>query len=553
MGENRTSQTLQHTQRIAIAPSLQRFLDGGTHGADGPTDIPIHAIHRGPTGVIPLAVKEHGREWKPLGALRVGQPLLPELCRALMQNAYFALNTSFGKPKPRFETRTRESWQPIPDVHGSVHPRFWQKDSFKKLPPAAQERIKAQVPRQLVTQTATELVYNHADTGLPLVEHNNDTLRWLNCAYADIDCYKLGLTVGEAFGAIVDMQNAGALPPATLVAQSGRGLWLLWLLVDVKNPTEGEQTIYGQTHAPGTPQRASSRAVRLYARVQRALVDKLEHLGADMGAVDGPRYAPMPGTQKTTGNARVLYWAQHLGDGLPVYTLHSLCDALGLETTRHEHAVIAAAFPDSNKNPQNVTKGKRGHRQRWLYVVADLETLFELRDGYGAAASRHVAALFHAAALHRAGMAPADAESRVTRYWKRSRTKGQDVLSDTELPAVFRQARKRQTTFTRMRRETYLTSLHVTPEERSYLDATTQRPQPQTAPTTVTERDTRRAAIVGAIHQTFGGHVPSCRDMADHLTSQGVPCGNHTTVWRDYRAMGLEPLTRAGRPPKLPL
>lgn len=508
---------------------MRALLAHDTHGSDGVTDAPIHAIHRGTSGMIPLAVKEHGRDWIELGALRVGQPLLPELCRVLLRDGYFALNASYGKPAPRIRTVTRERWEAIPgEPHGE----------------------------QLVTRTAAKYTRTNPETGLPYVEHATDTLRWLNVAFADLDCYKLGMTVGDALGAIVDMQDAGQIPPATLFARSGRGLWALWFLLDVKNPPSGEVTIHGQQHHPWTSQRASPRAIRLYARVQGEIARKLRHLGADVQALDGPRFAPIPGTEKSTPNStRVSYWAQATDKGPPAYTLRSLADALGLELATREHTVMEAAFPDTRntgKNPQKVAAGKRGHKQRWLNTLAELDTLFVLRGGrYGNDVSRHEAAFFHATALHRSGMTnPAELEARVLRFWNPSKVRAGDTLTDRDLLHVLKQARKRENDFTRLRRETWRAKLAVTPAEASYLDAI--RPHVH-APTTQRDRHTRQDAIVTAIHETFGGRVPPVRDMAAHLTAIGVPSGNASTVWRDYRALGYQPTGKPGRPPKLPL
>lgn len=507
---------------------MRALLARDAHGSDGVTDTPIHAIHRGSSGMIPLAVKEQGREWKELGALRVGQPLLPELCRVLLQDGYFALNASYGKPAPRVRTVTRERWEPIPGESRG---------------------------EQLVTHTSQTFTRTNPETGLPFVEHSANTLRWLNVAYADVDCYKHGFTVGDALGAIVDMQDAGQLPPATLFARSGRGLWVLWFLLDVKNPAIGEATIHGQQHNPWTSQRATPRAIRLYARVQGAIVGKLRHLGADVGAIDGPRYAPIPGTEKSTPNStRVLYWAQATETGPPAYTLRSLADALGLELATREHAVILAAFPDARdtgKNPQKVAAGKRGHRQRWLNTLAELETLFMLRGGRYGDVSRHEAAFFHASALHRSGMTNlAELETRVRSFWEPSRVRAGDTLTDTDLVHVLKQARKRENAFTRLRRETWRAKLAVTPAEATHLDAI--RPHVH-APTTKRDRGTRQDAILTAIVETFGGRVPTVRDMAAHLTAIGVPSGNHSTVHRDYKALGYKPAGKPGRPAKLPL
>lgn len=520
--------TVRHSTRkgnpLSDCPAVQDFLRLGDTPQTAPTAAPVHAIHRGPDGYVPLAVQHDGAQWEELGALRVGQPLLPELLPLLTHDAYFGVNSTFGKSKPKFTLRQR--WQPIPTQ------------------PGAEERRAVAVP-----------TWTHPHTGLPYTTHDNNSLRWLNVCYADVDCYQFNRSVGDTLGAIFNLQDDGTLPPASLFVRSGRGLWAMWLLVDLLNPPVGEKEVHGVTHRPYTPQRASVRAVRLYARVQHAIVNRLAHLGADLGAMDGPRFAPFPGTTKTRGGGTVQYWVQVTDDGVPCYTLASLADAFGLELQQHEHRVIEAAFPAASRNPLKQAAGRKGHRQRWRYTLADLETLYELRGGYGDVNSRHRAALFHAVALKRAGMADAEMQQRVTKYWNRSlHSRPGDVPPPSDVDAVFRQARKKQTPFTRMAREAYLRELRVTDVERGYLDAVSQRPRATpSAPTTRASQATRRAAIQDAVMSVFGGTPPSLRSMAAHLAAQGIPGGNWTTVRLDYKFLGYAVRHAAGRPPKLPL
>ena len=491
--------------------AVDRLLRVAAHDADGPDDAALHAIHRGPSGYIPLAVKENGREWRELGAVAIGQPFLPHILNALAHDGYFGLNTSY-RTGHRFTTQNR--WTPIPGMS----------------PGEEQKSVSVRQPTNPVT-------------GLPWQKHETSTLRWLNVAYADLDCYKLGLDVGAALGAIVTLQDRGEIPPATLFARSGRGLWAFWFLLDTRNPTSGEAVIYGQRHEPHTPQRASLRALALYARVQRAITDKLAHLGADLSAAGAPRYAPMPGTQKTTGADRVLYWAQATAHGVPAYTLNVLAEQLGLELRTREHPIVEAALsiePDEKK----ATAGRKGWKQRWAYALGDFEILRRLRGGTFNApnVSRNVAALYYAIVLTRAGMKPHDVDERIGQLGHLS------GLEPHEIAGALRQARKRGQGNHLLSSARWLTDLHVTASERTYLRDRT----PPAATADDADVSTRRAAIMAVIADN-GGRVPSVRLMAAHLQAAGVRCGNHSTVWRDYRALGLQPTGRAGRPPKLPL
>lgn len=498
------------------------------YGQDGPTDAPIHAIHRGPSGYIPLAVKKDGREWQELGAIQIGQPFLPSLLAQLAPDGYFGLNTSYGTGF-RFRTTQQERWEPIAgEAHGE----------------------------QLVTKPRTTFSRINRRTGLPHAQHNTSTLRWLNVAYADLDCYKLGLSVGDAIGALVNLQDAGTIPPATMLARSGRGLWAFWFLLDGMNPTSGEKIVYGQVHQPWTPTRATNRTLPLYARVQNAIVHKLAHLGADLSAVDGPRCAPMPGSQKTNGTERVLYWVQATSSGPAAYTLPQLAAAFGLELRSREHPVIEAALkaePSDVKNAKRQAAGLKGWKVRWENAVRDLEMLKRLREGRWEG-TRHNFAFFYAVACYRAGMPKEDVEARLLTFAADVQSKASvDPFTDADALAACKQAFKKDDkvgTRKHLRRETYLGQLGVTAVERSYLDAG-RKPEP--APTAgKASIQGRRDAILDVIASN-GGKVPSVREMAALLAAQGVPCGNHSTVHRDYLALGLQLTAKAGRPPKLPL
>ena len=93
-----------------------------------------------------------------------------------------------------------------------------------------------------------------------------------------------------------------------------------------------------------------------------------------------------------------------------------------------------------------------------------------------------------------------------------------------------------------------LQDLRVSDVERSYLRDRT----PPAATQQAADIHERRIAIMAVVAEN-GGRVPSVRDMAAQLQALGVPCGNHTTVWRDYRALGYVTAGRAGRPARLPL
>lgn len=500
-------------------------------GDDGPTDAHLGVFHRGPSGFIPLAVKRDGKRWEELGAIAVGQPLLPGLLQQLAKDGYFGINTSF-RAGAKYRATQRERWVPIPGE------RYGGNGTY----PA----------EQLISVTEWHQQLVHPKTGLSFAPTGKKTLRWLNAAYVDLDCYKLGFSVGDTIGALIDMQDAGTLPPFSILARSGRGVWAFWLLLDPKNPKEGEQLVYEQPHTPLTPARATANAIALYARVQNAIVRRLAHLGADLGAVDGPRYAPFPGTMKTGSDQRVLYWAQATSKGLPYYSLPELLTSFGEPVVWTEHAVIRRALttqPDEAKRAARSRKAVGAWRKRFEYMVRDLELVLRLRRGrWDKRISRNRFAFYYAYALKRAGMTRTEVADRVAFF-------GAEVgLERDEVKAAVKTGCERG--YRHIRRQTYLTELLVNDAELSYLDANRRGDAPTGSGESVTSQahvQERRAAILTAIHEAFKGKAPSCRAMEAFLTAQGVPCGNFSTIHRDYRALGIQPVAKAGRPPKLPL
>ena len=382
-----------------------------------------------------------------------------------------------------------------------------------------------------------------------------DTLRWLNVCHVDVDCYRKGLSVGDTLGAIVNAQDAGHLPPATGFARSGRGVWAFWFLLDVQNPAAGARPVYGVTHHVDTPQRATGRALALYARVQRAIADRLVPLGADLGALDAARFAPVPGTLKTDVNARVEWWIQG-GPGARgyAYTLPQLASALGLELSMRAHPVIEAALrqePADERATDAVKSaaGRKGWAIRWRRALGDFEVLRRLRSGGFDRGVRNRGAFFYALLL---SYAPAQSGGRmdaadVAAHLAAFGASCRPALTAAEQRSALRQARKAKSPMVSyVSNDRLFHELAITNTEASYLQ--TIRPAAPRPQSVKRIGPVERRAVV---HQTIAvlGHVPSTRDMADLLEPQGINV-NWTTIARDYQALGLVTDKSQGGHPK---
>jgi hypothetical protein len=143
--------------------------------------------------------------------------------------------------------------------------------------------------------------------------HRTDRLRYLCAAYVDLDYYRLGVNWGQALGKVVDMQEAGVLPKASIIVKSGRGMWLLYLLHDHRDPSR----------AP----RAFPEKLEQYFALQRAIIQRLAFLGADAGASDAVRHIRLPGSLHTGAESRVSWWIQGGRGGLQLFA-HSIVPAV---------------------------------------------------------------------------------------------------------------------------------------------------------------------------------------------------------------------------------
>ena len=188
--------------------------------SEKPAIAPILALHRHDDGYIAFAVARNaGEDFRPLVSIRRDElaRYFPEFREQLLKDAYVSINAD------------------------------WRLQRYGK---------------------------DGAAYGRPL--HRTDRLRYLCAAYADLDYYRLGVNWGQALGKVVEMQEAGALPKASIIVKSGRGMWLIYLLHDPKDPTR----------APG----AFPEKLAQYFRLQKAIVERLAIVGADPCGKDATRY-----------------------------------------------------------------------------------------------------------------------------------------------------------------------------------------------------------------------------------------------------------------------
>jgi len=187
-------------------------------------------------------------------------------------------------------------------------------------------------------------------TGLPAIATKRkrptwarckENLRWLPACFTDLDCGRSpenakrpeeALSWRYVAAAAGDMMDRGELPQATIIARSGQGVYLLWLLCDAQDRR--------------LPVRSLPKSnVALMEACNKELNRRTYHLAADKGAFDATRLCRIDGSWHSGAQRRVQYLEQIPPD-LPlgyiqrdatgrhyVYTLAEMAAVLDIPTT----------------------------------------------------------------------------------------------------------------------------------------------------------------------------------------------------------------------------
>jgi hypothetical protein len=347
--------------------------------------------------------------------------------------------------------------------------------------------------------------------GYPL--HRSDRLRYINACYVDIDFHKLSLDLGTVIGRLVNLQESGQLPHASMLVRSGHGLWLLWLVCDI-----GDSDL---------SQRAFPEKFDLYSRIQAAIIERLLPLGADMAARDAARHLRIPGSLNVGSETTVEWLIQGANDSGYIYTLPQLAGLFNaVPTKRHRGEIVA-------HNPAK--------RRGWVALNArrlrDFNTLRSLRGGF-CEGCRNNAAKIYAWLLRTNAVPPDDVRGLVAAMAAQCRPR----LDSAAVKDAVKYSKRMQ----RMRDQVIADWLGISVTESEVLEgfppavtfrtanSSTRPPRPRELKDASIQD--RRAMVRAVIQER--GNVPSVRQMSRIIADRGVN-GNPKTISTDYRAMGI--------------
>jgi hypothetical protein len=168
--------------------------------------------------------------------------------------------------------------------------------------------------------------YTNNMTGFQDTKRGKEKLTRLNMCFVDLDTGRTdvngkpvegddGLSYFETVARLMHIVSLELLPPPTMIASSGRGVYVFWLL-------EGESE-------PGIGERAFPANRALYERINKALIEQLLRVAPDRSAYDAARILRIPGSIHSKAKKTVSYQMPLYEDGKPkTYSLKELASFL---------------------------------------------------------------------------------------------------------------------------------------------------------------------------------------------------------------------------------
>ena len=373
--------------------------------------------------------------------------------------------------------------------------------------------------------------------------HNTASLSYLCACYCDIDFYNKDLTAAEVLAGLDAMWRTGMLPKASIILNSGHGLWLLWLLHDANDPSMAHHGAFSDN---------PHNHLLLYRQINQRIGQLLSHLGADHAATDAARFIRIPGSLHMGTEETVAAWIDGGNESPGSYSLHELASLLGIKRpVRNTRATLG-------RNTQPRSKGNESQRVGYRAAVQNklkaFKALIGIRGGGFRDGHRNNAAWMYVLVQKQNGVTHREIEESLLVMSANCTP----PLGEIERRGAIKTGYKAK--MTKLSYQYVANVLGVTMEESEAITTVLRKPFPpsvghsdgtdQAHSGAVTasrpQRNAMRRASILEIVRTAGA-APSLRGMEGQLLALGMNA-SHVTIRRDYRALGLTPSKESNMP-----
>ena len=376
-----------------------------------------------------------------------------------------------------------------------------------------------------------------ADDGTPLPNSYRESagVRWLTANFVDLDCKKLGLEPGTVIGEVIRLQDAGVIPPASLITRSGNGVWLFWILSD--------------DH--GKPIRGHDSTIVKWSRVQAAILGRFARFGSDTNAADAARVTRVPGSINSKAGLKVSFWLQLDEQGQTF--AYSLADLAGWFHV-NLNVKPRRQIPDTAAGKKNIyqIRASKGQRGRWAKALENFRRLWELRgtfrEGTRNAAVMTLATILYSTPIG-VGLTPAAIAAELEELFRDiEQPQGRPYTREEFTKTVTRASKQRLANPKAARNQTFADKLEITPQEAELLPtwpaATRHQDKSEATPslTRPQEAARRRLVIAGYMRdrlETSGG-FPTSAELAELVERVGLSKPALQTVANDLAALGYK-------------
>ncbi len=398
------------------------------------------------------------------------------------------------------------------DSYVTLH-RKPTEDSFQNLGAFSPYELETIFP-DMREELSRDSFFSINSYGIPLSRGKSHCLRYLNAVYADFDCYQI--PAPEALGKLVQAMAENVVPPASIFGISGRGVWAFWLLRDVDDPD--------------IPQRAFPEKRLLYAKVQRALHDRLKknlpELRPDGAALDLVRITRVPYSVNSKSGEKVLHFQSLTEDGRPrLYTLNELRDVLYIAERKPQAKILRFG--------KRVPARLAGWVASWKKRLQWFEKLRDLRGGF-AEGQRNSAVYIFSILLRKLGLPEAEIYVRVTELGSQCRP----PLPEAEVLGVILSSQSSSAKI-HMSTAQMRAVLEPSPDELSALAPFAPKGRATRARSRKREERirARRVRILAVIHEL--GEVPTAQDLVRVLAGEGYLGSSRSNVLCDLEVLGM--------------